>query len=267
MNSAVKDAVASSAAVVLLTLSAMPLVLAAQLAPEEKAFRGKAEIADATLGDMRGRYISADQILYFGVEMHTVWHTAAGDVYGAALNIGIDRSTNTARPTTVVTGSVQAVNGGNGNGSSNASSAQISNGGLNQVRGVSQVVQTAGNGNGVANNIGIDVTTQRPAVAGTSASNGGNRALVDLQNGATAQTYVSSTGAGVRVFVPTQGSASQSIASGIGMQQRAQVSGDSNAIYNQLNMVIQVQNNSAAAVLQMNNLSQTMHGLWQAGIH
>src|SRR5512139_4125285 len=113
MNNAVKHAMTSSAAVALLTLSALSVVQAAQLAPEEKAFRGKAEIADATLGDMRGRYISANQILYFGVEMRTVWNTAAGDVYGAALNIGIDRSTNSARPTTVVTSSVQAVNGGN----------------------------------------------------------------------------------------------------------------------------------------------------------
>lgn len=244
-------------------------VQAGPLAPEEQAFRGKPEISDAAMSDMRGRFISANQILYFGVEMYTEWSNGASNqVVAARLNIGIDRSVDSANPTVQVSSSVQSSGGNSSNGGS-APSGQISSGGLDQVQGVSQVVQVTGNHNGVTNTLGVDVTTQRPAMAGSSdpALAGGNKTLVDTQTGATAQTFVNGNRAGVVVSVPMQGRASQSIASALGMQQQAHVAGDGNAVHNQLNMVIQVQPNSAAASAHMGNLSQTVRGLGQAGIN
>ncbi len=249
-----------NSSVLVLAINALPttLALASQLAPEEQAFKGRTELSDTSLSNMRGSFISADQILYFGVEMYTQWHTSSGDTYGASLNIGIDRSTNKVRPTITV---ISNVNGPNGsNGTAGSSSRQPSGGGLNQVQGVSQVVQTTGNRNGVSNNIGIDVSTQRPTMVGASDPSPGNRTYVDSKTGATAQTFVNGNGAGVSISVPMQGTASQSVASMIGMQQRAQVFGDANTIQNQLNMVIQVQPNSTANTLNMSDLLQTVRG-------
>ncbi len=262
MNRLMKNAMASSVLALALGLPPTPLALAAHLAPEEQAFKGHTELPDTLLDGTRGSFISADQILYFGVEMYTQWHTASGDTYGASLNIGIDRSANKVRPTVTVVSNVNGPNGSNGNGTVGSSSRQPSGGGLNQVQGVSQVVQTTGNRNGISNNIGIDVTSRRPAMTGSSnpALADGNRTYVDKQTGATAQTYVNRNGAGVNISVPMQGTASQSVASMIGMQQRAQVFGDTNNVQNQLNMVIQVQPNSTANGLNMGDLLQTVRG-------
>lgn len=257
MNRSVKTAMAGGA--VVLALGALPVVQAAPPAPEEQAFRGKTEVSDAALSNMRGRFVSADQILYFGVEMYTEWRTAEGDLHRAALNIGIDRSG--ASPTVSVSSNVQVPNPSNDNG---GGSSGGSGGGLDQVQGVSQLVQVTGNGNGVTNAIGVDVVTQ-PGVPPQN-SGDGNQWVVDEQTGATAQTIVNG-GASVIVSYPTQGTASQSVASMTGIQQRAQVSGDGHNIHNQLNMVIQVQPDSTASSTQMRNLAQTTRGLWQAGIN
>lgn len=265
MNRINKSAMVGS--VLVLALGTLTAVQAAPPAPEERPFRGKTEIADTTLGDMRGRFISADQILYFGIEMYTEWHTATGESYVAQQTIGIDRSAG-ARPTVSVTGNVQASGSAQGNGSvGTTSSAQANSGGMDQVKGVGQLVQVSGNGNVVTNAIGVDVVSQRPAASSAAPSANGNTQLLDAQSGATAQTYVTRNSVGVIVSVPTQGTASQSVTSAIGMQQRAQVHGDVNNVHNQLNMVIQVENNSATTAAHMNNMSQTVRGLWQAGIH
>jgi len=269
MNRTMKNAMVGGTVVLALGVLPATLVLAAPATPpEERAFKGHTEISNMALGNVRGSFISADQILYFGVEMYTEWKTQAGGVYGASLNIGIDRS-NGSSPTVHVTSNVQGAAASNGSGATSTSSGQISSGGLNQVQGVSQVVQTTGNGNGVTNTIGVDVGTQRPAMAGASASaqDSGNRTLVDTQTGTVAQTYINPTGAGVIVAVPTQGTASQSVASMIGLQQRAQVVGNANSVQNQLNMVIQVQNNSALNAARTYDLMQTVRGLGQDGIH
>jgi hypothetical protein len=266
MNWKVKGTMAGiTVAMTLAMLSAT--AIAGPLAPEERAFRGKTEVMDASLADMRGRFISADQIVYFGVEMYTSWNTAAGEQVGAAaLNIGIDRSNSRARPTVNVSSNVQTPNAASGNGNAAASASQSSGRGLNQVQGVSQLVQVTGNGNRVTNSADVCVGNQCTAVAALGGA-GGNNSIANPQTGATAQSFVTSTGAGVSVAVVNQGTASQSIAGITGIQQRAQVSGDALSIHNQLNMVIQLQTNSAAATASMNNLSQTMRGLWQAGIH
>jgi len=255
MNRTVKCAMGGG--VFMLAIGVLPTTQASPVAPDMAAFKGHTEISDRALNGVRGSYISADQILYFGVEMYTQWQSSSG-TYGASLNIGIDRSVSKVQPTVTVTSNVNGSNGGNG--TAGTPSGQISSGGLKQVQGVTQVVQTTGNSNRVANTIGLDVVTQRPATAGStnSAQAGGNKTFVD-NTGATARTYVNANGAGVTVTVPMHGSASQSVASVIGMQQQAQVYSDANTVQNQLNMVIQVQPNTASS-FRTSDLLQAVRG-------
>lgn len=257
MNRTLNSAMAAGA--IVLALNAVPLH-AAPLAPEEKPFRGKAEISDVTLEGMRGRYISADQILYFGVEMYTEWRNGAGELVGSsALNVGIDRS----GPTPTVTASGDVNNDGAGTGG--ASPYLPPGGGLNKVQGVSQLVQVTGNGNGVTNSADVCVGAHCAAVAVTSGPANKDTGINSI-TGAQAKTYVNGSGIGVSVSVEGKGEARQSIASTTGIQQRALLSADSQTIHNQLNMVIQVQPNISGSATQIRDLSQTMRSLWQAGI-
>jgi hypothetical protein len=257
MTGTVKNMMARGVLVLALGILPATVALAAPPLPDQRAFKDHPALSDSTLGIERGAYISADQILYFGVEMYTEWHDGNGQLVALSqLNIGIDRSGGT--PTVNVTNNVQTPNVNNG--SATSSGSQPTSGGLNQVQGVTQVVQTTGNHNGVTNSIGIDVGTQPSPVAGLP-NPGGSNSASNQGTGVTAQTYVTPTGAGVLVTVPTQGTASQSVASMIGMQQQAQIFGDANIVHNQLNMMIQVQPNTTISAPQMNNVLQTLPGM------
>lgn len=260
MNRTVKSAMVGSAVMLALAMLSEASI-AGPLAPEERAFRGKSEIADASLADMRGRYISANQVLYFGVEMYTEWRNGAGEVVGtSALNVGIDRSG--ATPIVSVSGAAN----NNGSGTGGASPNPAPGGGLNQVQGVSQLVQVNGNGNRVNNSADVCVGSQCAAVA-VSSGPANNDTGTNPVTGARATTYVNGNGVGVSVSVAGKGEARQSITSVTGIQQRAQLSADSQTIHNQLNMVIQVQPNITGTAAQIRDLSQTMRSQWQAGIH
>lgn len=260
MNRTVKSAMVGSAVMLALAMLSEASI-AGPLAPEERAFRGKSEIADASLADMRGRYISANQILYFGVEMYTEWRNGAGEVVGtSALNVGIDRSG--ATPIVSVSGAAN----NNGSGTGGASPNPTPGGGLNQVQGVSQLVQVTGNGNRATNNADVCVGAQCAAVA-VSSGPANNDTGINSVTGARATTYVNGNGVGVSVSVAGKGEARQSITSVTGIQQRAQLSADSQTIHNQLNMVIQVQPNITGTAAQTRDLSQMMRNQWQAGIH
>lgn len=261
MNRTVKSAMVGSAVMLALAMLSETSI-AGPLAPEERAFRGKSEIADASLADMRGRYISANQILYFGVEMYTEWRNGAGEVVGtSALNVGIDRSG--ATPIVSVSGAAN----NNGSGTGGASPNPTPSGGLNQVQGVSQLVQVNGNGNRVTNSADVCVGGAQCAAVAVFSGPANNDTGTNPVTNARATTYVNGNGVGVSVSVAGKGEARQSITSVTGIQQRAQLSADSQTIHNQLNMVIQVQPNITGTAAQTRDLSQTMRNQWQAGIH
>ena len=225
------------------------------------------EVPDYKLDGIRGKFISGNQILFFGVEMYSQWKTALGDSYTASLRMGIDRSHSRVRPTVTVMSMATARSLGIDGASGQASSGQISSGGLDQVKGVSQAVQVTGSANGVGNAIAVDVGTQRPAgFDTTSSSSDGNHMVVDNSTGAVAQTFVGSGHVGVAISVPGQGVANQAISSMIGMQQRAQVFGDMNSVNNRLNLMIQIQTNTATAASRVGDVLQNVRGLTQAGM-
>lgn len=242
----------------------MSLAPAALAAPAHRdAFR-PAELVDAELAAMRGRFVSQGDVLYFGVEMYTQW-TVAGQVYVAGLNIGIDRSQSRFRPTVTIVRVADIRNTNPSDTTSGAAAGRtISQGGLDTVQGVGQVVQVTGDANLARNNM---VVTVKPYDGTTATAGGtaGSATAVDARSGAVASATVANNSLGVAVTLPGQGAAMQSIAGSTGMRQLVQVSGDRNNVVNTLSLTAEV--NPAANTLppSLGAAINTMRGLPQIG--
>lgn len=248
-------------------LLAPPTVMAGTAIHEENRLKIYREVGDVALDSMRGRFVSGNQIMFFGVEMYTEWKTSLGDTYMAALNIGIDRSSGFVRPTvTLVTRTGTTSEGGATSANGAANTNQISSGGFEQVKGVGQVIQVTGNYNGISNAIGVDIGTERPQIYDANSAGTGNSQSFDSTSGATTSTYVMNNNAGVSVVVPGQGMASQSIRDMIGLQQKAQVYGDLNLVNNRLNLSIQLQSMIRQPTVTLDAALQNMRGLSTVGM-
>lgn len=242
-------------------------VIAGSDVHDEKRWKIYKEVSDVALDAMRGRFISGNHIMFFGVEMYTEWKTSLGDTHMASLNIGIDRSVGLVRPTvTLVTRTGSSSAGSTTPTANGASSTQISSGGFDQVKGVGQVIQVTGNYNGISNAIGVDIGSERPQVYAAGNAGTGNSQSFDSTSGASTTTYVMNNNAGVSVVVPGQGAASQSITDMIGLQQKAQVYGDLNQINNRLNLSIQLQSMTRQPSVTLDAALQNIRGLSAVGM-
>lgn len=242
----------------------MSLVPAALAAPVHRdAFR-PAELADTELAELRGRFVSQGDVLYFGVEMYTQW-TAGGQVYVAGLNIGIDRSQSSFRPTVTI---VRIADVRNANPSDTApgvaADRTISQGGLGAVQGVGQVVQVTGDANLARNNMTLTVRPYGGTPAMTGGTAGGTTA-VDPGSGAVASATVANNSLGVAVTLPGQGTAMQSIAGSTGMRQLVQVTGDMNNVVNTLSLTTEVSGAVNTMTPSLNAAINAMRGLPQVG--
>jgi len=239
-----------------LTLGLFPLaaVAASPSAADERVFTGHRELPDTTLRLERGAYISADQILYFGVEMITTWHNSSDQLVASSqLNIGINRGSGT--PSVNITTDVNTPDAN----SASPTSASTPSGNLSNTQGVGQLIQVTGNGNHITNNADVCVgnTSQCPASSGPPNPNN-QTSTYNPATSASADASVAGNHASVSVSVNGQGTASQTIATMSGLHQSAQVSGDALQVHNQLNMVIQVQPSTTLSASQINDILDTL---------
>ncbi|RQW28981.1 hypothetical protein EHS17_03790 [Rhodobacteraceae bacterium CH30] len=153
-----------------------------------------AVVSDDALANMRGRYLDAGQITYFGIQMVSSWRNADGSVSGNAA---------------VLYGSPQdpKLTAYNYAGKQNEGSAERVPDGLASAGGVVQVNQVAGSGNQSGN--ATTITVGRPGQL-NPATPGAGWQSVPLGQG------VSADGGRLRVEVVrgTAGSALQQIGSG-----------------------------------------------------
>lgn len=188
-----------------------------------------AELTDAELSELRGRYVMPGRIIHFGVTMSSVWENSAGQRLGAAVDFQLDSK---ARPSLYVTDlSSQQQGNGNGPGVVPGSGLILGGGGLTEVRGISQSVRSAGDFNDGLNSLEVTISRggdslvpDNGAAPWTGGSNFGNdvgRVLVDRQGG----------GLRISLDAGTQGTALQQIGSGNVVQQ-ANFSGDLNSVRN-----------------------------------
>lgn len=250
---------------------AMPATEAAM--PDVSAFRHAVEISDLELGIQRGRYVGRGQIMYFGIEMNTEWRTASGQVYRAGLGLGVDRHHGRFKPVVTIVHRTDVAKSpaplATAAAPPPATTAPISSGGLDTVKGVGQIVQVTGDTNSVRNDISVNLrttgseTAEPPAAAnavtaGSSSSTSGS--------GVVAKSGNDNQSLSVSVVVPGQGVATQSITSLNGLRQNVRLTGDMNSVLNQLNLTAEFRAVSSPGVRHMRSSFQSMRGLPQAGM-
>jgi len=117
-------------------------------------------LSDPELAEMRGRYVTSSQVMYFGVEMVSQWQTGTGAM-SAGLTVGIDRSRQlpavTFQPTVSIQGEPSIERTGD---------HHVAGGSQSESRGVRQQIQVAGTDNRAINAFDVRIDPGARARAG-----------------------------------------------------------------------------------------------------
>lgn len=223
----------STAAMALAVLAATgPLAPAGQAAVSDfSGLESGRQLSDAELGQLRGRFVDKGRIMFFGVQMTSVWETSAGERLGAAgatlhgdLTAATPSMTFEPNLTMISADDITAApRSGNG--------AVVRDAGTGNARGVVQTIQAGGDFNAAANALQIDVldASQHRGVAGSS---GASETRQQLSTGTSVSVNYGAQGMGVSLDVPGMGSVTQSIAPSRGLRQSIQLTSDFQQVHN-----------------------------------
>ncbi len=219
----------------------------AEEAPAPTA-RGLTEIPDSELGLMRGRFIAGDnKVLWFGVSMISSWQTSSGQMLQGRLDIGFDFSDGqpvlSFSPNVVLTDEHAPMPVPTGQ-------RTVESAGLNNVAGLVQGVQVAGDGNAASNVTSLSLRDGDAPVAG-AAGGLSEGSLSQSAGQATARVQFDGNGAGVMLEVAGHGTAEQWIRSG-SMGQSIRLLSDGQSVSNQLHLDMVRQSLPATAMLNQN---------------
>src|SRR5690554_766433 len=219
----------------------------AEEAPTPTA-RGLTELPDSELGLMRGRFIAGDnKVLWFGVSMISSWQTSSGQMLQGRLDIGFDFSDGqpvlSFSPNVVLTDEHAPMPVPSGQRS-------VESAGLQNVAGLVQGVQVAGDGNAASNVTSLSLR-DGDAPAGGAAGGLSQGALSQSAGQATASVQFDGNGAGVMLEVAGHGTVEQWIRSG-SMGQSIRLMSDGQSVRNQLHLDMVRQSLPATAMLNQN---------------
>lgn len=243
-----------------------PLQYAHAELPEMGVFANAQELSDDVLGETRGKFVSAGQIMTFGVKMVTEWITSSGEVIHASgrlsVNMGNGQPSVNFEPVIHVH-QTQAVSPAASQGNNFVTGGQ----GLENVTGVVQTIQVAGNTNGIGNAIGISVKKYNESGNSQPSGNTAPNLNVTTPSGNTAAVALANNGLSVNVNVIDQGEAQQAIRSvsqGNGqVLQSVRLGGDLNQIRNLINLDIQTRNNAVSSAANTQQILSSLRQLSQ----
>ena len=209
-------------------------------------------LSDSEMGQERGRFaVNGQPILFFGLLMTSSLGPQPGlpgDILSAGVAFGVDLSGKTPRITTNVTWATQSDAGlanpgpplGGGSGPLN-----------NLHGGIGQVVQIAGQGNSALNVATIDLTTTPPAPLVSPTVPGGTACDV------LCQAEIKQNGIQVRVSMPGEGSATQTI-NPQSIVQGVMLNGNLAQAVNSLQIEVQLGPTSSNDVSGLSSVLQTL---------
>ncbi len=217
-------------------------------------------ISDDELGDMRGRYIEAEQVNFFGIQMVSMWQTGDGSVLTASLEFEVNVNNGQFQDDAALHANWS---GSCSNCDSGLDIPNTTPGGLNTISGAVQSTEISGDDNDVRNILNIrigDFDADSVGYDGNAGSvdlsTAGNIATavktVQLDNGFVVQFSKGDNSLGMILQAPGgQSQTIQSVNDQVANQvaQHAQLIGDANAIQNTLDVVIgidQLQNTQIA---------------------
>jgi hypothetical protein len=247
-----------------LLASALPFwvalpVLAHDSLPQISGLVSASEIPDSELGTMCGRYVNGNQVTYFGVTMTTQWQMSNGRYLDSGINLNVNSS---LQPTISVYSSMQQQKVETPSGSHPVVS--INSGGLGNITGVVQGIQIGGNGNGVSNNIGMDInlnaqTPEASAASGKVLSHSGSQ--IYNQGGVITTVTIAPNDISMAIKVPGQGQVLQQLQAGSGLKQLTQLGGDFNQVQNMIKINAGLRATPGANIGQIQTMLETMKGL------
>ncbi len=222
-------------------------------------------VSDPALDAMRGRFITgAGQVLYFGVEMLSTWHSPDGRVLSGSALLGFDFSKGMPQVSFVPT--VSIVQGSGGGVLVDTSHRTIDASGLDNVSGITQGIQIVGDFNSAGNSTELRLTHAMPTGAGNSV--GANTSL--STDDANASAALQADSMAVTLGIDGQGSLRQMIrgdASGNGaVLQTVSLLGDGHDVSNQLRITL-VQPTQGSSQLLQQSVAQALGQLKGVGGH
>jgi len=204
--------------------------------PDLGALEGASQVQDDRLAQMRGRYRERGRIVQFGVRMVSQWQTASGQVYRGASTIQVDVSSG--QPRLMVFEPTASISRDSSSGTKAADTGdpvRIEDRGTGNARGVVQAIQAGGDQNTVENDVAIDVRSTPSLEGDTGQAVSGGQAQATA-SGSRVTVETGDRGVAVAIDIPGHGNLRQSIQSGRGILQRAQVQSRGNRIRNHLDL-------------------------------
>jgi hypothetical protein len=226
---------------------------------------GLTEIGDAELAQMRGRWTppgNTSSVAYFGVTMTSDWNATSGQQLSSSMSLGMNFDTSgnvqvTFQPTVTIVQTTPTATTGN-----NADSVQrtVDSSGLNNVSGLVQGVQIAGDSNLADNVTSVAVTTEGDAGSPTPATGTaftGQSQTYAMNNGdASASASIGDQGMQVSLSITGQGQVQQWINGG-SLGQVIAIGADGQSVHNSLQLQL-VQRSLAGTVDLSRDLAQSM---------
>ena len=216
-------------------------------------------IDDEQMAGVAGKFTIAGEVVGMNLRMASSWQAANGQRLdaSASMSVTLPASGNAHAHFSTQASATDPQNSGV---PSYASTGTVSQGtGVQNVAGVSQVIQVAGNANGASNRASIHVTTGNVVA---SDGNGRLNAFYGAPNGAQASVDIANNGVSLRLTMPAGGSAQQQInMAGMGnIHQNIQIAASRQEVMNQLHLQLQMRPHSAA-VIASQGLSQALNML------
>src|SRR5690606_805237 len=115
-----------------------------------------AEVSDAELSELRGRYVMPGRIVHFGVTMSSVWANSAGQTVGAGATFQLDSKAQPSLYVTDLSGQSDPEVASPPPGTGQV----VGGAGLRDVQGISQSVRSAGDFNDGLNNLEIVISRE-----------------------------------------------------------------------------------------------------------
>lgn len=220
-------------------------------ADEREILPGMVIVPEPTLAKMRGKYVaSSSQVVYFGVQMQSNWDAPNGALLNAGASVSVNLTTPTPTVSFTPTASIEVND--TGNELTDTTGRTVTSSGLDNVSGVTQSVQSAGDFNSTTNLTRINFLSEIPDdSSGVIGSN-----LIESSDGMSASSTLDDNSVVVQLEMADQGVAVQSIkgaidgASGKGAYQTIVVLGDRHSISNQLEMNVVLGNESEQFIRQ-----------------
>lgn len=226
-------------------------------------------LQDSELSGIRGKFVAGSNIVYFGVQMQSQWQLSSGAMQEMAMQVDFDmrQVQNNFQPTITVyrkadIGELLPSPPGP------TPLADVTNEGLDDVNGVMQNIQVAGDGNSVGNDVVWEITDQPISSLPIDSdlvqvTSNGVEARQNIATGAVTEVVVAASTLGYSVEVPGVGRVVQSIQGGgnlgNGMLQSTQLSSNLNQVMNQIRLQVQI--NPQSLQISQTNIHSALQSL------